>query len=111
MAKNILELSIPDRIYFASFMPKQGDFIEMTLCKEILEKIEISSKEINEIEFKTETTGSQSSYKWNKKKEVPKIVEFSNAEKQFIKNEFNKKDKAKQITEELYDLAKKLINW
>ena len=44
-----MELSIKDRLYIPAFLPKEGNFKQFNLKKEILKKIEISDTERDEV--------------------------------------------------------------
>jgi len=100
-----LELSIKDRLLFSNFLPQQGGFLEMTIAIDIKDKVNITQEEAKELNIKSEGNSTT----WGKEKNC--VFCFTEAEKQLIKSELKKKDNAKQITVDLYDLAFKITNW
>lgn len=78
-----MELSIKDRLYIPAILPKEGNFKDFNNKKEILHKIEISTGEREKVALhENKETGR---IEWETEKEVPLIVEFSEAETEYLK--------------------------
>lgn len=78
-----MELTIKDRLYIPAFLPKEGNFKEFNLKKEILRKIEISDSEREEINLRENTETKR--IEWDVKKDQPMHIDFSTDEKEYLK--------------------------
>jgi hypothetical protein len=78
-----MELQIKDRLYIPALLPKEGNFKQFNLKKEILRKIEISGEEREKIEL-TENREDKR-IEWNTEKDAPLGVNFSDDEMEYLK--------------------------
>lgn len=78
-----MELTIKDRLYIPAFLPKEGNFKEFNLKKEILRKIEISDSEREEINLRENTETKR--IEWDVEKDQPMHIDFSTDEKEYLK--------------------------
>lgn len=78
-----MELTIKDRLYVPAFLPKEGNFKQFNLKKEILRKIEISEKERTQINLHENTETKR--IEWDNNKETPLHIDFSADEKEYLK--------------------------
>lgn len=78
-----MELTVKDRLYIPALLPKEGNFKQFNLKKEIIRKIEISDTERSEISLR-EDTGTKR-IEWDVDKEVALQVEFSGDEAAYLK--------------------------
>ena len=69
-----MELSIKDRLYIPAFLPKEGNFKQFNLKKEILKKIEISDTERDEVNLRVNEETKR--IEWDIEKETPLHVDF-----------------------------------
>ena len=77
-----MELSIKDRLYIPAFLPKEGNFKQFNLKKEILKKIEISD---TERDVNLRENGETKRIEWDIEKETPLHVDFSTDEMEYLK--------------------------
>lgn len=78
-----MELSIKDRLYIPAFLPKEGNFKQFNLKKEIVRKIEITDQEREEINLRENTETKR--IEWDHEKETPLHIDFSAEELQYLK--------------------------
>lgn len=78
-----MELTIKDRLYIPALLPKEGNFKDYNLKKEILRKVGIDAREREQIGL-TENKES-GRIEWDNDKEHPLVVEFSTEERQYLK--------------------------
>lgn len=78
-----MELSIKDRLYIPAFLPKEGNFKQFNLKKEILRKIEITDKERQEVNLRENTETKR--IEWDNEKETPLHMDFTADEIQYLK--------------------------
>jgi hypothetical protein len=78
-----MDLQIKDRLYIPALLPKEGNFKQFNLKKEIFRKVEISEKERKELGI-TENSDTQR-IEWNTEKDILKAFDFSAEELDFLK--------------------------
>lgn len=78
-----MELTVKDRLYIPALLPKEGNFKQFNLKKEIVRKIEISGSERSEINLREDTETKR--IEWDVEKEVALQVEFSGDEADYLK--------------------------
>ncbi|MEG0646447.1 MAG: RNA-binding protein [Bacteroides sp.] len=78
-----MELTIKDRLYIPAFLPKEGNFKQFNLKKEILRKVEISENERTNVGL-TENAETKR-IEWDVEKETPLHVDFSADEMSYLK--------------------------
>ena len=78
-----MELSIKDRLYIPAFLPKEGNFKQFNLKKEILKKIEIGDTERGEVNLRENEETKR--IEWDIEKETPLHVDFSADEMEYLK--------------------------
>lgn len=78
-----MELQIKDRLYIPALLPKEGNFKQFNLKKEILRKIEISEEERDRVELSENRETKR--IEWNTEKDVPLAVDFSAEEMNYLK--------------------------
>lgn len=78
-----MELSIKDRLYIPVFLPKEGNFKQFNLKKEILKKIEISDTGRNEVNLRENEETKR--IEWDIEKETPLHADFSADEMEYLK--------------------------
>ncbi|MEG0455120.1 MAG: RNA-binding protein [Bacteroides sp.] len=78
-----MELSIKDRLYIPAFLPKEGNFKQFNLKKEILRKIEISDDERTNVGL-TENAETKR-IEWDVEKETALHIDFSADEMSYLK--------------------------
>lgn len=78
-----MELSIKDRLYIPAILPKESNYKEFNLKKEILHKIEIAPAERERLGLhENKETGR---IEWNVEQDAPLAVAFSSDELAFLK--------------------------
>jgi hypothetical protein len=103
-----MKLSVGDRVtIMGKLFPENNDFVGIRAVKSIRKKIDLSTKEIADIEF-TSTPDPLVRNKvymdWKKDKEKPLNVTFDSTETKFLKENVKRLDAAKQIAELEYSL-------
>jgi hypothetical protein len=83
-----MELQIKDRLYIPALLPKEGNFKQFHLKKDILKKIEISEEERERVELTQNQENKR--IEWNTKKDTPLSVRFSADEMEFLKQSCEK---------------------
>lgn len=78
-----MELTVKDRLYIPALLPKEGNFKQFNLKKEIVRKIEISDSERSEINLREDTETKR--IEWDVEKEVALQVDFSGDEAAYLK--------------------------
>jgi hypothetical protein len=99
-----MKLTIKDRVVMPSLYPKESNIVNQILVKDIKEKVELTQPELKEIDFKPMGTH----YSWDMKKAKDKKVDFTEAELDLLKNEIDKLDKEKKITQDILPLCLKI---
>lgn len=79
-----MELTIKDRLYIPAILPKEGNFQQFNIKKDILRKIEISNKE-REDTCLTENSETKR-IEWDTEKDIPLSIEFSEMELEYLKS-------------------------
>lgn len=102
-----MELNIKDRLTFNFLFPQAGNIITQTLIKEISKKVTLLQDEIEKIELKT-VEGNR--LQWNEKEIMPKEIVFGKTELEFLKQQVERLDKEKKITQDSLDLCLKIKN-
>lgn len=78
-----MDLQIKDRLYIPALLPKEGNFKQFNLKKEILRKITISEEERKAVELaENQETGR---IEWNTEKDLPLKIDLSAEELEFLK--------------------------
>lgn len=79
-----MELSIKDRLYIPGFLPKENNFKQFNIKKEILKKIEISEEERATVNLRQNAENNR--IEWDMEKDVPLITDFTAEEIEYMKN-------------------------
>lgn len=79
-----MELTIKDRLYIPAFLPKEGNFKQFNLKKDILRKIEISEDERTNVDLRENTETKR--IEWDVEKDTPLHIEFSTDEMNYLKD-------------------------
>ena len=83
-----MELSIKDRLYIPALLPKEGNFKQFNLKKEILRKIEITEDERAKVGLAENKETNR--IEWDTEKDIPLAVEFSADEMEYLKQSCEK---------------------
>jgi hypothetical protein len=102
----IVNFSIKDRLFLENFMPEKGSMITLKARKDLLEKIEITQKEMTEINFQEVRPGS-GAYKWDKEPEVG--IEITDFELNLLKNGAKHLNDTESIPFQCVELYEKII--
>lgn len=98
-------LSVKERLNFSVVYPEKGNIVEQRLVKDIADKIELSQKEMEEIELKAMGDRVQ----WNEEKAKDKEVEFTKMELDLLKRQVRELDGKKEITPNILSLCEKIL--
>jgi len=100
-----MELNIKNRLLLTtSLLPREGNIINLTLARDIRQKVELTQAEIKKYGVKPNESGG---LKWDEKGWMKK-VQFTNAEIELLKTQVNNLDKQQKINSELLDLCLKI---
>jgi hypothetical protein len=102
-----MELSIKDRLYIPAFLPKEGNFKQFNLKKEVLRKIEISQMERDEIGLRENEETKR--IEWDTEKETPLHVEFSTDEMGYLK-EACERISDEQLPDDMWSSVEKIYD-
>jgi len=102
-----MELQIKDRLYIPALLPKEGNFKQFNLKKEIMRKIEISEEERSRVELTQNTETHR--IEWNTEKDLPLTVDFSSEELDYLKVSCEKiSDEA--LPDDMWGTVEKIYN-
>jgi len=99
-----MKLTTIDRLAFAVLYPKESNLITQVLIKDIDDKVKLTQKEIKDIGLKIEN----GNYTWNKDKEKPLVINFTDQELDLLIDRVNSLDKENKISLNLVDICLKI---
>lgn len=102
-----MELVIKDRLYIPALLPKEGNFRQFNIKKEILRKIEVSEDERKSIGLKENQDTKR--IEWDVDKEIPLIVELTAEEMEYLKQSFEKISD-EQLPDDMWAVVEKVYN-
>jgi hypothetical protein len=102
-----MELVIKDRLYIPALLPKEGNFRQFNMKKDILRKIEITSSERESVGLKENQETKR--IEWDTEKEVPLLVEFTSEEMNYLKQSFEKISD-EQLPDDMWNVVEKVYN-
>lgn len=103
-----VKVTVADRYSIRMFLPEKGSLTQQIQARSILDKIEFSSKEIEEFGIKELPNGS---IQWDIKKAKEKTVELTTGEVELLKVGVELKDTANEIISQMVDIAIKIKDW
>lgn len=101
-----MKFSVKDRIVLPPILPSEGSYTDMVIRRDLIEKLTLSQKEIEEFEVKVD--GGQIT--WDEKKAKEKDVELTELELGLLRKSLKKLDDDKKLTDDFIDLYKKIIS-
>jgi hypothetical protein len=103
-----MKLTVKERIVLAQLYPRESNLLTQTLIRDVSRKVQMDQAELKEIDFKSSSTG----FVWDgeKAKGKDKEIEFSEAELNMLKDQVERLDKEKKISQDLLDLCLKIKN-
>lgn len=102
-----MELTIKDRLYIPALLPKEGNFSQFNIKKEILRKIEISDIEKEELDLKENTETKR--IEWNVEKDIPLNTEFSSQELEYLKQACERISD-EQLPDDMWSTVERIYN-
>lgn len=78
-----MELTVKDRLYIPALLPKEGNFKQFNLKKEIIRKIEISESERTELNLRENEETKR--IEWDTEKDALVHIDFSTEELTYLK--------------------------
>ncbi|NDV78147.1 RNA-binding protein [Dysgonomonas sp. 511] len=102
-----MELTIKDRLYIPALLPKEGNFSQFNIKKEILRKIEISDIEKEELGLKENTETKR--IEWNVEKDIPLNTEFSSQELEYLKQACERISD-EQLPDDMWSTVERIYN-
>jgi hypothetical protein len=96
-----INVGLTHRVHLVSTLPVEGDFISLTIKKDILEKVNLTQKEITDWEVKFLEGGRIT---WNADKVKKVEIQLTDAETEMIKAVLIKLNNEKKLTEQSYEL-------
>ena len=98
-----MKLKISDRLLILSVLPQEGNIMQVRLVRDLIGKIGLSAKEIEDWKVKSEKNGQ---IKWDNSKAIEKEIPISESESKIIADTFeeiSKNNKLNVSQIELYD--------
>ena len=96
-----LSLSVKERISIPTFFPEAGDLNGVRLMADIRKKVQLTQQELEKLKMKINQATGATSWTPEADKEVGKrMIPFTDIEMKFLKDQIERLDKAKKITEE-----------
>jgi hypothetical protein len=102
-----MELQMKDRLYIPAFLPKEGNFKQFNLKKEILRKIEISEEERKTVELVENAETKR--IEWNTEKDIPLKVDFTPEEMDYLKTSCER-IADEQLPDDMWSSVEKIYN-
>jgi len=102
-----LNLSIAERLHFTELLPRAAGIIEMEIIRGLKERVRFTPKEIDEFELRDLRNGS---VVWDGSKAKLREFRFEDSEIKLIKKGVQILDKEERVTDEILDLAKKILS-
>lgn len=102
-----MELQIKDRLYIPAILPKEGNFKDFNLKKEILRKIEISETEREAVGLKENPDNNR--IEWDVKKDTPLCVDFTSDEMDYLKRSCEKMSD-ENLPDDMWGCVEKIYN-
>lgn len=102
-----MELVIKDRLYIPALLPKEGNFRQFNIKKDLLRKIEITEDERKSIALKENQDTKR--IEWDIDKEIPLIIEFTSEEMGYLKQSFEKISD-EQLPDDMWAVVEKVYN-
>lgn len=102
-----LKLNIEDRLIIASFIPKEGDLLQMTIAKELRDKLSLTRKEMESINLKS----SQGAITWESEnaEEINNLsFSLNESEIRILKDQVEELTKSRKITLDTVSLANRI---
>ena len=97
-----MKLLIKDRFILLGLLPSKGDYVTLTIKEDIVKKISISQKEIQEIGL----TSDGGKISWNTDKEKDNDFKFTELETNMILGILNSLNESKELTDDTFALYK-----
>ncbi len=102
-----MELQIKDRLFIPALFPKEGNFRQFNLKKEILRKIEISPEEREAICLHENQETKR--IEWDAQKDEPRFFDFSAEEVNYMKESCEKLSD-QMLPDEMWNVVEKVYN-
>ena len=99
-----MKLGVSKRLSIESLLPKEGNYVELVLIKDIITKVKMSQKEIADVEMKY--VGER--IMWNPEKDKEVEIKFTDKELEIIKKALENLDKENKLNLDLIDLYKEV---
>jgi len=104
-----MKLTVLERLILINFLPRQGNFLELKLLKELLPELEFSAEETAAIAFKVNSHSGQVTWDAKAAKMVIKDCVVSEHVKPVLIAEFVRLDSAKQLNANQISLYEKFV--
>lgn len=101
-----MELTVKDRVYLMSLLPRKGNLKQMQIKSKLREKLDFTEKETEEIEMKVLENNN---VVWNPSKATLKEVELEEEELNLIKHAIDLLDKEESVTDDLLLTVEKFL--
>lgn len=99
-----LKLKVIERIILSNICPPEDSFLNLVARKELLEKLTLTTEEVENFEVK-EQNGS---ILWNENKEKEIVIKISDSEKEYLSSKLIKLNKDEKLNFNLIDVYKKI---
>ena len=100
-----VKLAVADRLQFAGFIPEEGNFLDLTLRNDILNKVSLTQKEIADWEVKPEGNN----IRWSAEKAKDIDIEFTDSESEFLRSKLEKLNETNKLSPQTFNLYKLFV--
>lgn len=101
--KNIINITIKDKLFIGEFIPKNGNELTMMLAKDLIDKVKLNDKDIKDGNVKSNGNGIT----WNKDY-IPEPIELTEPEISLLKQGREKLNKEEKINLDNLELSIKI---
>lgn len=99
-----MRLTLKERLVIMTILPKEGNYVKMTIKSDIISKIKISQEDITSLDVVEKENGS---IQWDGTKDTEKEFDLTELEEKMIKDELKKLDDAEKLNDETLVIFKK----
>jgi hypothetical protein len=99
-----LELTVKDRFMIGELLPQESNLVDQLLARDIRTKTSISQQESTEIEL----VAGPGTLQWNEKKDLRKVVEFTEAELNFLDRNIKRRSAEEKIGIDMVEVILKI---
>jgi hypothetical protein len=100
-----INLTVKERLIFSGTLPREGNFLQQVVVRDLLKKVELSKQEQTDIELTFMPNGNLT---WKEELAKDMTVTLENPEVSLLKSSFDNLEKGNKITQDNLSLMEKI---